>query len=121
MRVVYLYTQREETEGRGGRREREGVRERGRTGIVILALAEELCECLLAVVGITKVSQTMTKTPVNFESWEDTILHNTNQKSHTANWYIALNCEFPSFRLRKTVFLEAINISGSVDLDRLSG
>lgn len=68
----------EETEGRGGRREREGVRERGRMGIVILALAEELCECLLAVVGITKVSQTMTKTPVNFESWEDTILHNTN-------------------------------------------
>lgn len=47
-------------------------------GIVILVLAEELCECLLAVVGITKVSQTMTKTPVNFESWEDTILHNTN-------------------------------------------
>lgn len=54
------------------------MRERGRMGIVILALAEELCECLLAVVGIINVSQTMTKTPVNFESWEDTILHNTN-------------------------------------------
>lgn len=42
-------------------------------------LIKDLCEPLLAVAGIANMSQKMTKSPVNFESWDnDKALHSMN-------------------------------------------
>lgn len=50
-------------------------------------LIKDLCEPLLAVAGITNMSQKMTKLPMNFESWDnDKAFHSMNYKSHTAGY-----------------------------------
>ena len=69
-------------------REAEGVREEpeeaGREAVeeeekLFNTLIKDLCEPLLAVAGIANMSQKMTKSPVNFESWDnDKALHSMN-------------------------------------------
>ena len=68
--------------------EAEGVREEpeeaGREAVeeeekLFNTLIKDLCEPLLAVAGIANMSQKMTKSPVNFESWDnDKALHSMN-------------------------------------------
>lgn len=89
--IFYTYERERERE-----REAEGVREEpeeaGREAVeeeekLFNTLIKDLCEPLLAVAGIANMSQKMTKSPVNFESWDnDKALHSMNQKSHTAGY-----------------------------------
>ena len=69
-------------------RQAEGVREEPEeAGRVVVeeeeklfdTLIKDLCEPPLAVAGITNMSQKMTKSPMNFESWDnDKALHSMN-------------------------------------------
>lgn len=87
--IFYIYQREREREAEGVREEPE---EAGRVAVeeeekLFDTLIKDLCEPLLAVAGITNMSQKMTKLPMNFESWDnDKAFHSMNYKSHTAGY-----------------------------------